>query len=189
MSRKEDALKRLACVLGCVEKEDDVNGNTVDEILECIAEHIKSGEDALEEAKKYTDEKTKFAWTNNEKDSNSVFVNLAGYVALQNALASPGGRVTLTADAESDFENRLSRVHQTLNDRPCQIGVAITAAGDVTGNRAFIHLVPQVETLAKIVTNFVEYNGDILIVYMEFLPTQLTYVVQKLNATPLVPAT
>lgn len=40
MSRKEDALKRLACVLGCVDSEEDVNGNTVDEIIDCIVQHL-----------------------------------------------------------------------------------------------------------------------------------------------------
>ena len=43
MSRIEDALKRLACVLGCVESEEQVNGNTVDEIIDCICEHLPSG--------------------------------------------------------------------------------------------------------------------------------------------------
>ena len=40
MSRKEDALKRLARVLGCVESEDKVDGNTVDEIIDCICWHL-----------------------------------------------------------------------------------------------------------------------------------------------------
>ena len=43
MSRKEDALKRLACALGCVGSEADIDGNTVDEIVDCIVRHTPFG--------------------------------------------------------------------------------------------------------------------------------------------------
>lgn len=44
MSRKEDALKRLACALGCAESENEVNCNAIDEIIEHIANHLPSEE-------------------------------------------------------------------------------------------------------------------------------------------------
>lgn len=146
-------------------------------------------EQVVEQAKEYTDKKTEYAWSSYVDSDNYTFVNMANYIVLQNALVSPGGRVTLTADAGSDFEDRLSRIYQALNKGPCRICVGITNAGDVAGNRAFICLVPQVETAGYIATHFVQYEGEILILYMEFYSSQLTYSVQKLNVTPFVPAT